>query len=111
MARNDAFFLEHWIAYYGSLLGEENLYIYLDKGWDNVAWEKVVEADPDVIVLADASWSTATSKQAYLESDPVLSQLRAVKNKAYVTIPFSESTPGIRLVDGAISVSEQLAKS
>lgn len=41
----------------------------------------------------------------------MLSQLRAVKNKAYVTIPFSASTPGIRLVDGAISVSEQLAKS
>lgn len=30
MARNDAFFLEHWIAYYGAILGEENLYIYLD---------------------------------------------------------------------------------
>lgn len=30
MARNDAFFLKHWIAYYGSQLGEENLYVYLD---------------------------------------------------------------------------------
>jgi len=30
MARNDAFFLEHWIAYYGAILGKENLYIYLD---------------------------------------------------------------------------------
>lgn len=30
MARNDAFFLKHWIAYYGAQLGEENLYIYLD---------------------------------------------------------------------------------
>ena len=92
-------------------VGATNIFADLPKGWDNVAWEKVVEADPDVIVLADASWSTAASKQAYLESDPVLSQLKAVKNKAYVTIPFSESTPGIRLVDGAISVSEQLAKS
>jgi iron transport system substrate-binding protein ABC transporter len=92
-------------------VGATNIFANLPKGWDNVAWEKVVEADPDVIVFADASWSTAASKQAHLESDPVLSQLRAVKNKAYVTIPFSESTPGIRLVDGAISVSEQLAKS
>ena len=31
--------------------------------------------------------------------------------KAYVTIPFSASTPDIRLMDGAILVSEQLAKS
>lgn len=30
MARNDAFFLKHWIEYYGNQLGKENLYIYLD---------------------------------------------------------------------------------
>lgn len=30
MARNDSFFLERWIAYYGKQLGEDNLYIYLD---------------------------------------------------------------------------------
>lgn len=30
MARNDLFFLERWIAYYGRELGEENLFIYLD---------------------------------------------------------------------------------
>lgn len=30
MARNDEFFVNRWIAYYGKQLGEENLYIYLD---------------------------------------------------------------------------------
>lgn len=30
MARNDEFFLNRWIDYYGNQLGEENLYIYLD---------------------------------------------------------------------------------
>ncbi|MBN1325136.1 MAG: glycosyltransferase family 2 protein [Alphaproteobacteria bacterium] len=30
MARNDEFFLNRWIAYYGRELGQENLYIYLD---------------------------------------------------------------------------------
>ena len=30
MARNDEFFLNRWVAYYGKILGEENLYIYLD---------------------------------------------------------------------------------
>lgn len=30
MARNDDFFLSRWISYYGSQLGSENLYIYLD---------------------------------------------------------------------------------
>lgn len=30
MARNDEFFLNRWVAYYGKIFGEENLYIYLD---------------------------------------------------------------------------------
>lgn len=30
MARNDEFFLNRWIRYYGKELGEENLFIYLD---------------------------------------------------------------------------------
>ncbi len=30
MARNDEFFLNRWIKYYGDILGQENLYIYLD---------------------------------------------------------------------------------
>ena len=30
MARNDEFFLNRWISYYGEQFGEENLYIYLD---------------------------------------------------------------------------------
>lgn len=35
MARNDEFFLSHWIKYYGDEIGTENLYIYLD-GTDQV---------------------------------------------------------------------------
>lgn len=30
MARNDEFFLNRWVKYYGGLFGEENLHIYLD---------------------------------------------------------------------------------
>ena len=30
MARNDEFFLEKWINYYGNCFGEENIYILLD---------------------------------------------------------------------------------
>lgn len=90
-------------------IGATNIFADLDGSWGEGNWENVVAADPDVIVFADAGWSTAADKQAYLEKDPVLSQLSAVKNKAYVTVPFSESTVGVRLVDGAISVAEQLS--
>lgn len=91
-------------------VGATNIFADLDGGWAEGNWEDVVAADPDVIVLADASWSTADDKIAYLEGDPVLKQLDAVKDKAYVVVPFSESTPGVRLADGAASVSDQLEK-
>ncbi|MDO5092329.1 MAG: ABC transporter substrate-binding protein [Propionibacteriaceae bacterium] len=91
-------------------VGATNIFADLEGGWENVAWERVVEADPDVIVLAEASWSTVEQKKTHLESDPVLSQLKAVQNKAYITILFSESTPGIRLVDGAKTVADQITK-
>lgn len=91
-------------------VGATNIFASIKKGWEDVAWEKVVEADPDVIVMIEASWSTVEAKKQHLESDPVLSKLKAVQQKAYVVVPFSESTPGIRLTEGAKHVSEQIAK-
>ncbi|WGX96704.1 ABC transporter substrate-binding protein [Nocardioides sp. L-11A] len=90
-------------------VGATNVFADLEGSWADVSWEQVVAADPDVIVVADASWSTSDDKIAMLEKDPALRDLRAVKAKAYVVLPFSESTPGVRLADGAVSVGEQLS--
>ena len=89
-------------------IGATNVFADLKGGWADVSWEKVVDADPEVIVLADASWSTAKDKIAFLEKDPALRKLAAVKAERFVIIPFSESTPGVRLVDGAQHVADQL---
>lgn len=90
-------------------VGATNVFADIPHGWTDVAWEKVIAADPDVIVLADASWSTAREKIDYLRKDPVLSQLRAVKAGAFAILPFSETTPGVRLIDGATHLAAQLA--
>lgn len=89
-------------------VGATNVFADIPHGWTDVAWEKVIAADPDVIVLADASWSTAKEKIAYLKNDPVLSTMRAVRAGAFVALPFSETTPGVRLADGAVNVAGQL---
>ncbi|QFG69466.1 ABC transporter substrate-binding protein [Ornithinimicrobium pratense] len=89
-------------------VGATNVFADLDGGWADGSWETGLAADPDVIVLADAAWSTAEDKRAYLESDPVLGQLSAVQDERYVVVPFSESTPGVRMVDGARGLSDQL---
>lgn len=90
-------------------VGAANVFGDLEGGWADGTWEKVVESDPDVIVLADASWSSADSKKAYLEADPVLQNLAAVKAGRYVVVPFSATTPGVRLIEGAQTVVEGLA--
>ncbi|MET0931295.1 MAG: ABC transporter substrate-binding protein [Aeromicrobium sp.] len=90
-------------------VGATNVFADLEGGWADVSWEKVVEADPEIIVLADASWSTADDKIAFLKKDPVLSQLEAVREERFVTLPFSETTPGVRLVDGAQAVADGIA--
>lgn len=89
-------------------VGATNIFADVAGGWADGNWEQVLKADPDVIVLADASWSTAAEKQKYLESDPALKDLTAVKSKAYVVLPFSETTAGVRTADGVKSLSEQL---
>ncbi|MFZ2511519.1 MAG: ABC transporter substrate-binding protein [Gordonia sp. (in: high G+C Gram-positive bacteria)] len=89
-------------------VGATNVFAALPGSWADASWEQVVAADPEVIVLIDANFSSAESKRAYLESDPVLRDLKAVQNQAYVVIPFSESTPGARTIDGAVALSDAL---
>jgi iron complex transport system substrate-binding protein len=77
-------------------VGVENVFVEVEGSWAEVSWEEVVDADPDLIVLVDASWDPAADKQAHLESDPALSGLTAVVEQRYVTVPFSSTTPGVR---------------
>ena len=90
-------------------VGATNIFADVAGGWADVSWERVVRADPDVIVLADASWSTAADKIALLEKDPALRDLRAVRDERFVILPFSETTPGVRLADGAQAVADGIS--
>jgi len=48
MARNDDFFLNRWVEYYGKQFGEENLYIYLD-GLDQKAPSGAGKANVEIV--------------------------------------------------------------
>ncbi len=76
--------------------------------WAKVSWELVVEKNPEIIVLNEADWSTAEDKINYMKNDPVISQLDAVKNERFVTVPFSETVLGMRFADGLESLAKQL---
>ncbi|MET0725949.1 MAG: putative F420-0 ABC transporter substrate-binding protein [Leifsonia sp.] len=78
--------------------------------WSALGWESIVAADPDVIVLVDASWNTAASKIANLESNPATAGLTAVTQHRYVTVPFPAGEAGVRNVAAVASITQQLEK-
>lgn len=76
--------------------GGVNIMDDLDKSWATVAWEPVVERNPEVIVIVNYGDVTADQKIAFLESNPAFANVDAVKNDRYVVLEYVEATPGPR---------------
>lgn len=89
-------------------IGVRNIAADVKDTWASYNWESVIAANPDVIVLVDASWSTAEKKIGVLESNPATAQLDAVKNHRYLIVPFAASEAGVRTVDAAADLAAQL---
>jgi iron complex transport system substrate-binding protein len=96
-------------ALVASMVGLESISADVPGTWVDLAWERVVAADPDVIILIEADWSSAAEKRAYMEADPVLSQLRAVREGRFITVPFSQTLLGMQFADGVENLNAQLA--
>lgn len=76
--------------------GGVNIMADLDKSWATVAWEPVVERNPEVIVIVNYGDVTADQKIAFLEANPAFASIDAVKNDRYVVLEYVEATPGPR---------------
>ncbi|KAF0114513.1 MAG: iron complex transport system substrate-binding protein [Rhodobacteraceae bacterium] len=76
--------------------GGRNIMDDLDKSWATVAWEPVVERNPEVIVIVNYGDVTADQKIAFLENNPAFANIDAVKNDRYVVLEYVEATPGPR---------------
>jgi iron complex transport system substrate-binding protein len=87
--------------------GLTNIVSGVNATWTPLNWEAVVAADPDVIVLVDATWNSAAKKIAYLQGNPATAQLTAVLNDRYAIIPFPAGEAGVRSVDAAASLADQ----
>ena len=89
-------------------IGVRNIAADIKDTWAPYNWESVIAANPDVIVLVDASWSTKEKKIKVLEDNPATAQLDAVKNHRYLVVPFAASEAGVRTVDAAADLAKQL---
>ncbi len=88
--------------------GLTNIAASVKQTWTSFNWESVVAANPDVIVLVDATWNTVQKKIGMLEGNPATAALDAVKNHRYIIVPFPASEAGVRTVDAAADVARQL---
>jgi len=90
-------------------LGLGNIAADVNDTWSPLGWEAIIDADPDVIVLVDASWNTAGSKIDSLEQNPVTAQMSAVRASRYLVIPFAAGEAGVRNVSATADLADQLA--
>jgi iron complex transport system substrate-binding protein len=89
--------------------GLDNIFADVQDSWTSAGWESVVAANPDVVVLVDATWNTAQSKIANLKANAATAGLDAVLNDRYIVVPFAATEGGIRNVEAAASIIDQLA--
>jgi iron complex transport system substrate-binding protein len=93
-------------------LGGESA-IKTEAEWPTLGWEGIIAANPDVIVVANLDrnrWELdkPEAKIKFLTTDPAVSQIAAVKNKAMVVMDGQAMNPTVRTIYGAEQVAEQL---
>lgn len=85
-----------------------------DEEWPTVGWETVARANPIVIVAAEMTRrrfeaDDIEKKRAFLTSDPVTSQMEAVKNDRVVMMTSDAMEPGVRVIGGLEQLADALA--
>jgi iron complex transport system substrate-binding protein len=99
-------------GFIADLLGGKNA-VTAEAEWPTLGWESIIAANPDVIVVANLDrnrWELdkPDAKIKFLTTDPAVSQITAVKNKAMVVMDGQAMNPTIRTIYGAEQVASQL---
>lgn len=84
-----------------------------DEEWPTVSWESIARANPSIIVLARMERrrmpaDDVEKKLEFLKTDPVVSQMDAVKNGRIVILDAHSMDPSIRNVDALETLVEAL---
>ncbi|WP_229663061.1 ABC transporter substrate-binding protein [Microbacterium album] len=92
------------------LLGLRNLFDDAANKWPEVSWDEVAARDPEFIVLADLTrgypGDTAAEKIEFLTTDPLMSQLEAVREERFIVVPGQYMDPSINSVRAVPAVAE-----
>ncbi len=111
-----------WVAgkngapgYISQVLGLHNI-ITSDEEWPGVSWESIAAKDPDVIVLARMQRrlypaDDVEKKLAFLRSDPVTRELKAVRNNRLIVVDANSLNPSMAVVDAIEQIAKGLAST
>ncbi|MBW3084863.1 Vitamin B12-binding protein [Austwickia sp. TVS 96-490-7B] len=87
----------------------------LKENWPEVAWEKLGETDPDLIVIADLAergkpGDSAESKIADLRKNPATAKLDAVQKNRFLVVPGVETDATVRFPHTLKALHDELVK-
>lgn len=76
--------------------GGRNIMDDVESSWTRVAWEPVVERNPEVVIIVNYGEVTAEQKIDFMRSNPAFAGIDAVANNRFVVLEYVEATPGPR---------------
>lgn len=77
-----------------------------DSRWFNTSVETLVKTNPDIIIFNDYGQQTMEEKMDFMNNNPALADVTAVKNKAYLTVPLVTVMQNIRSASACKSFAE-----
>ncbi|WP_222104965.1 ABC transporter substrate-binding protein [Corynebacterium anserum] len=102
---------------FGNVLSEnsgmKNIFADEKDDWIASTWENVLDKNPDILVLGDLERNRfpgdkLADKKEFLSTDPVASQMNAVKEHKYIALHGAELNPSIRFADALEKIATYL---
>ena len=86
--------------------GGRNIMDDVESSWTRVAWEPVVERNPEIIIIVNYGEVTAEQKMDFMRSNPAFAEIDAVQNDRFVVLEYVEATPGPRNIRAVRALAE-----
>lgn len=92
------------------IAGGENIYKETSFGFGNGQWEKIIDSNPEIIVIVDYDNASSEEKIEFLKNRSPIKMLEAVKNNNFIVIPLNYISSGIHVVKGIEILSDGIDK-
>lgn len=90
------------------IAGGKNIFEDTNFSFGVGTWEKVLDENPEVILVIDYGNTPYEEKVKYLKNSSPISQLEAVKRERFLRVPLSYISPGVKISKGIEMISNGL---